>query len=271
MHKQDSLMPFRNLRLAATLAACTLALAACGGGGGDGGTGTGTVNPPPTVLVNPALAMQGFWSGAVTAAPDGATRSSAVVMPDGTSWVVFESATAPTAVARIGLTGTAVNETDATATGSGNYYRLSDGVRSAATASGTASTKGTFSGNVTVSGNAASNFDWTPTAGFTTQSVASDVVGRWNGTAGRAAIQVSWTIDAAGTVSGSSSTGCTYSGSLKPDAGTAVYDMAVAENCAGTVRNLAGIATLVANKSSLRVVFTADAGASGGLFALARQ
>ncbi|MEJ8838670.1 hypothetical protein [Ramlibacter sp. AN1133] len=268
------------MRLPCALAAVTLALAACGGGGDSGSDGGPGVQPPAPVLVNPALAMQGFWSGAVTTAPDGATRSSAVVMPDGTAWVVFETATATTAVAKIALTGTAVNETDATAAGSGNYYRLPTATqastRSAASASATASTKGTFAGSITVTGNAATGFNWASVAGFTTQSLAADVVGTWNGSAGGSAVQVSWGILSTGALTGNSSTGCTYSGTLKPSAGTAVYDLVVAEDCAGTVRNMTGIATLSStsastSKNSLRVVFTADANATGGLFALTKQ
>jgi hypothetical protein len=276
MHKQYSSM-LKNLQLPFALAACTLALVACGGGGGGGGgSDGGSVQPPPPVLVNPALAMEGFWTGNVTAAPDGATRSEAVVMPDGTEWVLFENATAITAVAKLALTGTAVNSTDATVTGTGNYYRLSNGTRTAATESGTASTSGSFTGTVTVSGNAATSFTWASVAGFTTQSLASDVVGTWNGSAGGGAVQVSWAINASGTVTGTSTTGCTYSGTLRPSTGTAVYDVAVAENCAGTVRNMSGIATLrstssTTSKNALNVVFTADAGASGGLFSLVKQ
>jgi hypothetical protein len=290
MNKQTSPTLPRNRRRCVAVATCTLALAACGGGGGSpgvtsGGNNNGGVTPPPPVLVNAALAMQGFWTDAVpvTAAPDGATRSEAVVMPDGTGWVVFENDTAPTAVARIALTGIAVNATDATATGSGNYYRLNNinpqlnGTRIAASATGTASTRGTFTGTITVTGNAATSFNWASVAGFTTQSLAADVVGTWNTTAGSAAVVLSWTISSTGAVSGNGSTGCTYAGTLTPSPGTAVYDLSVAENCAGIVRNLAGIATLASTSTSttgantLRVVFTADAGATGGLFALTRQ
>ena len=264
-HTSDTRL--KGLRLSFALAACTAALVACGGGG-DGGDPN---PPPPPVLVDPAVAMRGFWSGAVTSGPDAATRASAVVMPDGTSWVVLESNTAATGVAKIPLTGTAVNATDANFTGSGAYYRLVDGLRSTVTTTGTASTAGTFRGTATVTGKAATAYNWTPTAGFTTAAVQSAATGTWNGTAGTGVLTLSWGISATGAVTGTSSTGCSYTGTVVPAAGTAVYNVNVSEDCQGTVKTLAGIATLAANRTALRVVFTADAGASAGLFSLTKQ
>ena len=63
---------------------------------------------------------------------------------------------------------------------------------------------------------------------------------------------------------------------MKPSAGSiAVYDVAVTETCAGVVRDLAGVATLRAAAgavpASLRVIFTAESGATGGLLALDKQ
>jgi hypothetical protein len=262
-----------SLRLSCAAAVCALALVACGGGGGSPGTnpngGSGNVQPPTPTVVDPALALEGFWFGPMTTGPDGATDAEAVVMPDGTAWVVFETSSAPTAVAKIALSGTGVNATDATVTGSGNYYRLSDGTRLTATQTGTASTRGTFTGTVTVTGNTPANFNWASSPGFTTQSLATDVVGTWNGALGTT--QVSWGVNTAGVLSGNGSTGCTYTGTVRPSTGTAVFDVSVAEDCAGVARNLSGIATLSTDKATLRFIFTANAGATGGLVTLARQ
>ncbi|HET8747569.1 MAG TPA: hypothetical protein VFM98_18365, partial [Ramlibacter sp.] len=269
MHKQDGLTLPKNLRLPLTLAASTLALVACGGGGGSAGDGDGGVNPPPPVLVDPDVAMRGFWAGPLTTAPDGATAASAVVMPDGTGWVVFENNTAATAVAKVSLTGEAVNATDATVTGSGFYFRLGDGVRSAISATGTASTAGTFSGTAIVGSAAATAFEWASVPGFTVQSLSIDVVGTWNGALGNA--QVSWAIFSDGTLAGNGSNACSYAGTLRPATGTAVYDVSVTETCPTSQRVLSGIATLPAPKNVLRVVFTSNANAQGGLLVLAKQ
>jgi hypothetical protein len=275
------LIPPNTLRLLPALAACALALAGCGGGGGSSGDGDDGIDPPPTTgLVNPALAMQGFWTGILGNALDGATRSSAIVMPDGTAWIVFENDTGPLALAKMALIGTAVNATDATAAGTGDYYRFANALRGTATANGTASTRGTFTGNINVtSGGVATSFSWLAVEGFTTPAAASDLVGRWNGPRSDNGIPVSWTIDAAGLISGTT-LGCTYAGTLRPsNTGTAVYDLSVVEDCSaggGAVRTLSGLGSLGNTSSSnprnsLRVVFTANGGASAGVFSLARQ
>jgi hypothetical protein len=282
MHKQHSLIPPKNPRLGLALAACVLALAGCGGGGGSSGDddGGGVVTPPGSVLVNPALALQGFWSGILGLPLDGATRSSAIVMPDLTAWIVFENDTGPIALAKMALTGAGVNETDATATGTGDYYRFATATRSTATATGTASTRGTFTGNINVAnGSLATGFSWLSVPGFTTPATASELVGRWNGPRSDNTIPVSWVIDAAGNLSGTT-LGCSYAGTMRPsNTGMAVYDLNVAEDCSaggGAVRTLNGIGSLgtassATPRNALRVVFTANGGANAGVFALTRQ
>ena len=268
MNKQNSLSRLKYLQHAVAMSACAATLVACGGGGGGGEAPAPAPAPAP---VDPSVAMRGFWSGTVAPAPDGTTRASAVIMPSGVAWVVYESSTATTAVSRVALTGTAVNTTDATVSGNGSYFRLSDGVKNTVAVTGTASTAGTLKGTSTVTGNAASTFDWTAVSGFTTAAQQADVAASWRGTVGAGAVQVTWTISGTGAVTGTSTTGCAYTGTVTPNAGIAVYNVTVAEDCAGTVKNMSGIATLASNKTSLRVVFTADSEASGGLISFAKQ
>lgn len=270
MNKQTSLSRLKNLQRAVAIAACAAALTACGGGGGGEVVDTSTPTPVP-VRVDPNLAMQGIWSGSVAPAPDGTTRAEAVVMPNGIAWVIYESDTAPTAVARVALLGTGLNATDADVSGPGSYFRLSDGVKGSVALRGTASTAGTFKGTSTVAGNAAGTFSWTSQAGFTTPAAQSDVTGTWKSTAGGGVRTTTWTINSAGAVTGTSSTGCTYTGTVTPNAGTAVYNAAVSEDCAGTVKAMTGIGRLAAAKTSLVLVFTADSEASGGLFQFTKQ
>ena len=260
MHIPNRTIHPKNLQRWVALVSCTAALAACGGGGGGAA---------PT-RVSPSVAMQGFWFGSIAPASDGATRASSVIMPDGTAWVVFEGQTTANAVARVVLSGTGLNETDASVSGAGAYYRLSDGAKVAVSVSGTASTAGTLKGTAIVTGNANTTINWNSVAGFTTPAQQADVAATWNGTAGAGAVHITWTISAAGALSGNSSTGCTYSGTLTPNAGIAVYKVAVSEDCAGTVKTVAGIATLAAAKTSLRVVYTANAEASGGLISFTK-
>lgn len=255
-------------RRASLLAACAAALAACGGGGGGGG------DAPAANLVDPASILQNFWSGAVANGADGATRASAVVMPDGTAWVAMESPLAVVGVAKVALSGTAVDAQSATFTGSGNYYSLAGGAAQPLTAAGTVSAA-SLSGTATTAAGT-SDLNWTPVTApsFAAAAQPADVQATWTATVGGGALVVTWTIDAAGALTGATNTGCTYTGTVKPSAGgIAVYDVAAAEACGGppaTTRNLAGIATLNAAKTSLRVMYTAEAGASAGVLAFSK-
>lgn len=253
-----------------TILGCAL-LAACGGGGGSAA-------PTPT-LVDASAVTRGFWAGTITGGPDGSTRASAIVMTDLVAWVAFETASGVVGVSRTSLSATATDATTASVSGSGTYYPLSGAASRAVSASGT-TTGTTLQGTLTVGGTA-SAMTWTPVSGYTAGAATptSPVAGTFTGALGGGTVRVTWAIDALGSLvspTSVSTTGCTYSGSLKPSAGgIAVFDVAVKENCAGTTRDLAGVATLRAasgsTPASLRVIYTADAGATGGLLALDKQ
>lgn len=272
MNKVPSIPAFA--RHASLLAVCAASLVACGGGGGGGGDAA-------PARVDPSAILQNFWSGPVTNGADGATRASAVVMPSGTAWVAMESMDPATqavtivGMAKVALSGTAVDAQSASLTGSGNYYTLTlvppDSAAQALTAAGTV-TASSLTGTATTAAGT-SDLSWTPvtTPSFTAPAQAADVQGNWRGTLGRGAVQVDWIISAAGGVTGNNNAGCTYTGTVKPSAGgIAVYDVDVTEICAGppaTNRTLAGIATLTSAKTSLRAMYTANSDASGGLLA----
>ncbi|WP_332759342.1 MULTISPECIES: hypothetical protein [Bacteria] len=254
-------------RRASLLAVCAAALAACGGGGGGGGGNGDTPN-----LVNPSAILQNFWSGTVTNGADGATRASAVVMPDGTAWVAMESAAAVVGVAKVALSGTAIDADSASLTGTGNYYPLTpvNSPAQALTAAGTV-TAASLTGTATTAAGT-STLNWIPVTSpaFASAAQAADVQATWKAQFGGAVGEVTWIIDGAGalTAGSQSNLGCTYTGSVKPSAGSiAVFDVTAAEVCAGVTRNLAGIATLNGAKTSLRVMYTADSDARANIAA----
>jgi hypothetical protein len=257
----------KSLARGSLLTACAAALVACGGGGGSS-------NPPAQTLVDAPSITQGFWSGAVANGPDGATRASAVITPDLTAWVALEAGTGVVGVARMPLTSTATNATTASLSGSGSYYGLASGAAQAIAATGTVTASAL---NATTSGAAGgATLDWMPTTtpSYAVAASAADLAGNvWQGTAGGGAAVITWRPDAAGTLAGAtsnSSTGCTYAGTVTPNA-VAYYTVNVVEDCAGAQRTLSGIATLNAAKTRLNVVFTSDAGTRGGLIALTKQ
>lgn len=72
---------------------------------------------------------------------------------------------------------------------------------------------------------------------------------------------MNWDIDSAGKLAGTSTTGCTYSGTITPNASpVAVLDVTIVENCAGTSRTLRGIATLNAAQTGLSAAYTTATG-----------
>ena len=93
--------------------------------------------------------------------------------------------------------------------------------------------------------------------------------GRWSGALG--ANSLLWDVDGAGKLAGTSTTGCTYSGSITPNANpVAVLDVAVTENCVGATKNLSGIATLNAAKTGLSLAYTTPDRAQGGVLVLSK-
>jgi hypothetical protein len=75
---------------------------------------------------------------------------------------------------------------------------------------------------------------------YDTAAALADFAGTWTGTLG--AVSLSWPISS-GAITGTSSTGCTYSGSvsLRSEA-KAVVDASVTETCSGVVKQLSGVA-----------------------------
>ncbi len=70
---------------------------------------------------------------------------------------------------------------------------------------------------------------------------------------------------------GSSSTGCSYSGKITPNASaSAVLDVAVTETCAGVAQALTGVATLNAAKTAMSLAYTTAEAAAGGVWMLSK-
>lgn len=264
-------------------AACAALLAGCGGGGG--GSGDTTVTPP--VLVNLSAVAPGFWAGTLTNGPEASTRASAVVMPDLTTWVAYETGVGVVGVSKLGpMSGTATSETTASITDNGNYFSLANsGAATAQAVTGTITSTGAGSGTIAATstvGSTTTTASLTAQAGFTTAAALSSIASStFVGNLGGGSVQVTWKFDAtgnlvAGPANSFSSTGCTYTGSVTPVASIAVFNVNVTETCQTTARVLSGIATFKAaagaTPASLRAIFTANTTpTTGGLLSLDKQ
>lgn len=247
-------------KLATSTAAGLVFLSACGGG-------DVSVNNI-AIPIDPPAVVQGFWSGSVTTGPDSATKATAVVTPALTAWVVFDNGTTVTGLAKVALSAAAASNTEVSAQGSGSYFKLGTTLSKQAVAlSATATTSGAFSGTL-----GTSTWAWQSNASYKTAALASDLVANWTGTAAGKAVSYNWTVDGNGALSGSSTTGCSYSGTVKPNAaGVAVFDVLVTEACSGVTKTLTGIATLTSAKSALAVAYTTTGDAEGSVLQLTKQ
>jgi hypothetical protein len=243
------------IKLSATCAACVLLMTACGGD-----------------IDNASTVVQGFWSGSVTGAPDTATSVNTVIVPGETAWMVFANGTTATGLAKIPVTAVSVSGTEANASGNGFYYKLGAGTRQEMTLAGKATTSNVFTGNSKLGTATAFSLSLTGDAAYKTASQASSLVATWKGAAGGSTVTFTWTVNSTGVVSGSSSAGCTYGGSIKPNAaGVAVLDVAVTESCQSVNKTFSGIATLNPAKTVLNIAYTTAADVEGNLLQLTKQ
>jgi hypothetical protein len=244
----------------ATLAALA-ALTGCGGsGGGDG---------PPLDLTK----LQGYWTGSVSnsgAALGGATKARAVVLEDGTAWVFLHDGS-QVSEPLLGLATASVHAVQDSFSGSGKRYPASGASVADLTATGSAPTGNSFTVNVT-SGGASSALALTYDNAYETDAVQSDVVGTWHFTKAGGTIVADWSVDGAGVLSGTSTLGCTYSGTLRPrNTTTAVFAASVTESCTGSTKVLSGICRLNSTKAFLTFGLTTAGGAEAEAFVAEKQ
>jgi hypothetical protein len=201
--------------------------------------------------------MKGIWGDT----PGGTTSTSAIVLSNGDAWIVFNEAGVTTRFARLQTQSTGANYT-----GTGTQYLLQTGAHEAVTASGTFTEKILISGTITPPGG--NNLNLSYDSRYETPAKLSDAVGSWTGTFGGNSSLRTLVVTAAGSLSGNSTTGCTYNGTLLPrTADTAVFDVSFTEACViGTPTDFSGIATLNAAKTGLSIAVTTADKANGALF-----
>jgi hypothetical protein len=149
----------------------------------------------------------------------------------------------------------------------GKTYALGQNTAAAAV-NGQWSTSASTPKSLTLSGLPSGSLTLTQTDALTSAAVQTDAAGAWKATVGGNAQSVSWAVTASGAVSGSSTTGCTYTGTLTAMTNASAYTAAFRETCsdgASTLFN--GIATLNSAKNALSMVATgADESVGVALF-----
>ena len=284
-------IPFLRTRLAASLAsalALSLALCACGGGGSD----TTAVTPPPVTPVVPTTPAptssltQGRWvstnlTPAYTAIMVPAASGASPPAVD-TVWALAQDAST---LIKLKANGTAQTAGAVT----GNVYTL-----------GTSSVTAVTGGSYTLSATAATatsaagqQMSLQPVLGTTALFDRTDVMstalqanqanGKWQADLGT--VKVNWTVQNANAsgatttattnLSGTSTTGCTYSGQSTVVTSQSLYKVQFTETCAGsgtsTAQTFAGIGTLSSDSTRLTVVATNEAETKAAALLFTRQ
>lgn len=215
-------------------AALVTALAACGGGGGGGGSAP---------AAPPIPSAEGVYQGTTSTG-----RSfNAVVLEDGSIWALYGTMSNNTLYVNGAFTGTgssnsgtyAASTTDFPAPGTTPYV---------GTLTGTYKAGSSFSATLTENGQSETVSGSTPAASlyvYNTPASLSKVVGTWTGGLldGESATV---TIQANGSFTGTSSLGCSFTGTLSPRAsGKNVFNVSLVfgnTSCASPGQTATGIA-----------------------------
>ncbi len=240
--------------LAALATTLALTLSACGGGGSD----TTPVSPTPTPTPTSTL-LQGRWlsSGltpAYTAIMVPATTGANTPAVD-TVWALAQDAST-----LIKLKANCPAQSAGAVTG--NVYTLG-------TTSVTAVTSGSYTLQASASNAAVQQMSLQPLLGTTVLFERTDTMatplraeqanGRWAATLDTVA--VNWTVQGS-SLSGTSTSGCTYSGQSTVVTTQSLYKVQFTETCAGTAaatQTFSGVATLSPDDARLTVVATNEA------------
>lgn len=234
------MQPNYSLALSVLLAAT---LTACGSGGGGDSSVSG-----------PSAQVQGRWATAAGSTPAYTAVGVPASNASATVWVLANDASR--------LAKVTVQDSGAL---TGKAYALGQSTAAIAI-TGQWSTPAAKS--IALTGVTSGTLTFAQTDALTAAAVQADAAGNWTATTGGGARTVTWTVAASGAVSGSSTTGCTYSGTLAAMANASAYTAAVREACAdGVISQYSGIATLNPAKNALSMVATsADESAGVALF-----
>ena len=120
--------------------------------------------------------------------------------------------------------------------------------------------------NVPASGSQSAT-TWAYNAAFEVPAKLTDTAGRWNTSFAGGAVRVTLDISVLGALTGTSTTGCVYTGTVVPHpAGIAVFNLTLNEACLNQpVRNYSGITTVNAAATTLSAAYVTADGTAAGL------
>lgn len=234
---------------------CTLAaltgLTACGGGGG----GDAPLNLATVQGVWDTTTYSGTGLGSSTLGVRG------VMLPDGSAWLFLLNG-APTAnPPPVGLVKSTVSVAGQTFSGAGTRFMLDNSAPTSLAVAGSVPATATLALDFApqAGGTATATARLAPVTRFNELATKVDMAGAWRfsstvaTTGGSTQIDWNWSIDGNGTLTGSNTLGCSFTGQVLPRSeAVKVYNVSLTESCndvSGTVvRQFSGVALQNINK-----------------------
>lgn len=220
----------------ALLTASSLLLSACGGGGGDGGGDGGGNNPPPTTTA------EGLWVGTTS---NGRTVAG-VVLDNSQFWVIYTSVGNGAVIAGA-VQGDGSYQGNSFTSSNGKDFNFEGAGVNGVDVNATFAQEQSLSGSITYDGSP-TEFTFTSTYNpdYDLQPSLSTVAGTYAGSgyAGGGVEFTTVTIAAAGSITGVSSSGCAFTGSVTPHSKGNVYDVSITFGggvCANGSNTVAGV------------------------------
>ena len=117
---------------------------------------------------------------------------------------------------------------------------------------------------------AGSGLPFTRADALTAPTLQADAAGAWRGSFGQNAVAITWSVNPQGVLSGSSTTGCVWTGGILAQSNATIYRVSLTETCTSGTAVLTGIATLNPAKTQLTVVATTANDAVAAVLLMAR-
>ncbi len=189
-----------------------LSLSACSGGGD-------TPTPSPTPL--PAAAAEGFWTGTT----DTNRTIAGVVLDDGVYWVLYSGIGDPSVVAGL-IQGDSTSQHGVFTSSNAMDFNLEGQPIRQAAVSGSYVMKQSLNGTIVYQIGGQSTFSTTYDSDYELTPDMNAVAGTYTGSV-TANESVTVVLTSNGGISGSSSTGCTFTGTFSPRTHGNVFNIAV--------------------------------------------
>lgn len=216
-----------------------VSLSACGG---DGDTPT----PPPATAS--ATSAEGHWTGTT----DTNRTVKALVLDDGVYWALYSDASNPSIIAGV-IQGDSSSQNGAFTSSNARDFNLQTGILEALI-NGTYAMKQNLNGTIVYQTGGQSTFTMTYNSDYDLTPDINAVAGTYTGFV-TATETVTVVVSTTGTISGSSNTGCIFTGSFLPRAHGNVYDVIVTfgnqAGCSNRNETVTGIAFYEASAKRL--------------------